>query len=70
MLLNTGKTKTIHFNFTKNFKFSSRLTVEGQVLESIRETKLLGVFIMTPYLGTQTLEKSCETGKCKNEDVA
>ena len=45
MLLNIGKTKTMNFNFTKNFQFSSRLTVEGQVLESIRETKLLGVIV-------------------------
>ena len=32
MPLNIGKIKTNNFNFTKNFQFPSRLTVEGQVL--------------------------------------
>ena len=33
----------MNFNFTRNFQFSSRLAVDGEVLETIRETKLLGV---------------------------
>ena len=33
------------FNFTKNFQFSSRLKIEADVVEIIRETKLLGVIV-------------------------
>ena len=35
----------MNFNFTKNYKFSSRLAIENEVLETIQETKLLGVMI-------------------------
>ena len=45
MLLNTFKTKTMNFNFTNNYQFSSRLSVDNEVLETITETKLLGVMI-------------------------
>ena len=31
------------FNYTNNFKFSSRVTIENEVLETVKETKLLGV---------------------------
>ena len=33
------------FNFTRNFQFSTRLELENEVTEIIRETKLLGVVI-------------------------
>ena len=45
MKLNTSKTKTMNFNFTRNFQFSSRLAVDDEVLETISETKLLGVML-------------------------
>ena len=45
MKLNTSKTKTMNFNFTRNFQCSTRLTVDGEVPETIRETKLLGVML-------------------------
>lgn len=45
MLLNRKKSKVMNFNFTKNYKFSSRLAIENEVLETIQETKLLGVMI-------------------------
>ena len=45
MLLNKEKSKTMIFNFTKNFKFSTRLSLENVVLEETSETKLLGVLI-------------------------
>ena len=35
----------MQFNFTKDYQFSSRLTLENEVLETISETKLLGVMI-------------------------
>ena len=45
MLLNKEKSKTMIFNFTKNFKFSTRVSLENVVLEETSETKLLGVLI-------------------------
>ena len=45
MLLNTSKTKTMNFNFTNTYQFSSRLSVDNDVLETISETKLLGVIV-------------------------
>ena len=45
MELNSKKTKAMIFNFTRNFQFSTRLELENEVSEIIRETKLLGVVI-------------------------
>ena len=45
MMLNRKKSKVMQFNFTKDYQFSSRLTLENEVLETISETKLLGVMI-------------------------
>ena len=45
MLVYKKKSKVMNFNFTKNFQFSSRLSIENEVLETISETKLLGVII-------------------------
>ena len=45
MLLNIRKTKTMNFNFTKKHQFVSRLEIDNEVLETISETKLLGVII-------------------------
>ena len=45
MLLNVSKTKTMNFNFTNKYQFSSRLSMNGKVLETISETKLLGVIV-------------------------
>ena len=45
MLLNKKKSKVMNFNCTKNYQFSSRLRLDNQVLETIPETKLLGVMI-------------------------
>jgi hypothetical protein len=45
MELNVAKTKAMNFNFTKKFQFSSRLAIDDRVIETISETKLLGVMI-------------------------
>ena len=45
MLLNTAKTKTMNFNFTNKYHFSSRLAINNDVLETIDESKLLGVIV-------------------------
>ena len=45
MQLNKEKSKTMIFNFTKNFQFSTRISIENVITEEIRETKLLGVML-------------------------
>ena len=45
MALNKKKSKVMVFNFTKNYQFSSRVTIENEVLETVTETKLLGVMV-------------------------
>ena len=42
MVLNEEKTKCMVFNFTKKNQFSTRLTLNGKTLETVKEMKLLG----------------------------
>ena len=45
MKLNCKKTKNIIFNFSRNNQFSTDLKIDGEVVETVRETKLLGTHI-------------------------
>ena len=45
MKLNNDKTKVIIFNESVKYQFSTRIFIEDTLLEIIRETKLLGVYI-------------------------
>ena len=45
MQLNADKSKYMVINFTDNYQFSSRLTLDGNVLKQVEETRLLGVVI-------------------------
>ena len=45
MELNKKKSQAMLFNFTKEFQFNSRPVMEDEVLEVIKETKLLGVMV-------------------------
>ena len=45
MKLNIQKTKNIIFNYSKNFQFSTDLKLEGDFIETVSETKLLGTII-------------------------
>ena len=45
MQINSKKTKTMIFNFTDRFKFSTRLVLENDNVEVINSTKLLGTEI-------------------------
>ena len=45
MKLNIRKTKNMIFNFSKKFKFSTKLSVRGETIELIKEAKLLGTHI-------------------------
>ena len=45
MKLNKKKSKVMCFNFTNNFQFTTRIDMEGENVDVIRETKLLGVMV-------------------------
>ena len=44
-MLNEPKTKFMLINYTRNYKFSTRLTLNGNLLENVNEIKLLGMMI-------------------------
>ena len=45
MLINSDKTKYMIINYSKNYQFSTRLSLEGKVIQQITQTKLLGVMV-------------------------
>ena len=45
MKINETKTKSIIFNYTRKYQFNTRLKLEGNILETVEETKLLGTII-------------------------
>ena len=51
MVINQKKTKTMIFNYTEKYQFTTRLSIKGEHLEVIDSTKLLGTII----LGTNDL---------------
>ena len=45
MLINQKKTKTMIFNYTNNYQFTTRLTLNAEIVEVVPEVKLLGTII-------------------------
>ena len=45
MLLNQKKSNGMIFNFCKDFKFTTRIQIENQTMEIVKEAKLLGVML-------------------------
>ena len=45
MKINEEKSKIMIFNFTNNYQFSTRLSIQGEPLETVKETKLLGTIL-------------------------
>ena len=45
MIINEDKTKCMSFNFTKTKQFSTRLTINGSIIETVKDIKLLGTII-------------------------
>jgi hypothetical protein len=45
MIINEKKTKTMIFNFTENYKFTTRLRLKGENVEVINSTRLLGTIL-------------------------
>ena len=45
MQLNESKTKVMVFNYTRNYQFSTRIMLNGSLLDTVNETLLLGTVI-------------------------
>ena len=45
MKLNTGKSKYMIINYTKNYKVNTRLYMQGELMEQVSQTRLLGVIL-------------------------
>ena len=60
MKINQTKTKTMIFNHTNNYQFSTRLKLDNEILETVDSTKLLGTLItndLTWDLNTNNIVK-------------
>ena len=55
MILNAEKTKVMIFNFTNNYQFTTRLALNKENIEIVRQAKLLGVLITDDLNGMQIL---------------
>ena len=47
MKLNIDKSKIMIFNFTQNYQFTTRVSIDNTNLEVVNETKLLGTHNMS-----------------------
>ena len=45
LLINEKKTKTMIFNYTNKYQFTTRLSINDQPIEVIKNTRLLGTII-------------------------
>ena len=43
--LNSEKSKFLVINFTEKYQFSTRLNIENEILQQVKETRLLGVIV-------------------------
>jgi hypothetical protein len=59
MKLNSDKTKYMIFNFSRNYQFYTRLNIDGQILEQVHETKLLGL-LLRDYLSWIDIKESIQ----------
>ena len=57
MVINEDKTKCRTFNFTKTKLFTTRLTINGNGIETVKDIKLLGTIV------TQSLKLNKKTKK-------
>ena len=64
MALNKSKTKYMVINFTKKFQFSTRIQLEGRLLEEVQECQLLGLTLnqnLSWHKNTENIVKKANT---------
>ena len=57
------------FNYTNKNKFSTRLTFEGEILETVSDTKLLGTIVSNDLKWNRNIENMLKKSKQKNGTV-
>ena len=57
MKLNVDKTKNIIFNFSRDNQFSTDIKLDGKVIETVSETKLLGTLITNNLSWSKNTDK-------------
>ena len=57
MKINSLKTKSWVFNFTRNYQFSTRHQVDGKTIETVDQAKLLGTIISNDLSWDQNTRK-------------
>ena len=64
MALNKSKTKYMVINFTKKFQFSTRIQLEGRLIEEVQECQLLGLTLtqnLSWHKNTENIVKKANT---------
>ena len=62
MKVNGQKSNYMIFNFTRNFQFNTRLYLDNNLLDEVKETRLLGVILnnnLTWHSNTRDIVKRC-----------
>ena len=67
MMINNKKTKCMVFNYTENYQFTPRLSVEGEILEVIDSTKLLGTIITSDLRWEQNMASIVKKSNARME---
>ena len=70
MPINEKKRKTMIINFTNNYQFTTRLQLNQQNIEVVREQKLVGTIIQKDLKWDSNTANLTKRGKCKNEIIA
>ena len=64
MKLNSEKSKFMLVNFSKNYQFNTRLRIDNQILQQVKESQLLGVVLndqLTRHSNTDFIVKKAYT---------
>ena len=69
MLINIQKTKTMIFNFTDKYQFSTRLSINDNPIEVIDSTKLLGTIITNDLKWEQHTAHIVNKSNASSEDL-
>ena len=69
MEINQLKTKTVIFNYTKNYQFCTRLKLNGEILETVDETKLLGTVITSDLKWDKNTSHICKKAYARMEII-
>ena len=65
MKLNVKKTKNMIFNFSKKYQFNTDIKLEGETVETIKQTKLLGAIITDDLSWNRNTAKLVKDGNLR-----